>query len=156
MIMMIIMKISIIIISLSPLPSWCGEFVNKHGEKHDDKFMMMVGGIVDNQEHLIIPIIIIIIILMMVIIMMIIILWVSPLSPFFGFSITKTGHFSGRASGLSRSPGHPGNSLCGAAGTGFLNGNGKSPFLRWETHPDFKVFQIFQVIKIHEWWFLGV
>jgi hypothetical protein len=28
--------------------------------------------------------------------------------------------------------------------------------LRWETHPDFKVFQIFQVIKIHEWWFLGV
>ena len=77
-------------------------------EKHDDKFMMMVGGIVDNQEHLIIPIIIIIIILMMVIFMMIIILWVSPLSPFFGFSITKTGHFSGRASGLSRSPGNSG------------------------------------------------
>ena len=70
--------------------------------------MMMVGGIVDNQEHLIIPIIIIIIILMMVIFMMIIILWVSPLSPFFGFSITKTGHFSGRASGLSRSPGNSG------------------------------------------------
>ena len=68
----------------------------------------MVGGIVDNQEHLIIPIIIIIIILMMVIFMMIIILWVSPLSPFFGFSITKTGHFSGRASGLSRSPGNSG------------------------------------------------
>ena len=93
--------------------------------------MMIIGGIVDNKDSLSFQ-------------------WASPF--FFKKSSNAffkspkplgcAGHFSGRASGLSRSPGHPGKPPgftrklgTGAAATGFLNGNGKSPFLRWETHP---------------------